>query len=164
MKRIAAAAGVAEGSLYLYFESRQNLMDELLPFVGKKMQEYIKRKIVSSSDIYEMEDKGIRAFFDFVDENEGFFRILNEAETASPVAHEEHYKMLGESYKKSLKRGILDGSIKNFEEDELEAIAYILMAARSYLHLRYFRNKSADEYSLDKVISIYNKILRHGLT
>lgn len=164
MKRIAAAAGVAEGSLYLYFDSRQNLMDELLPFVGKKMQEYIKRKIASSSDIYEMEDRGIRAFFDFVSENEGFFRILNEAETASPIAHEEHYKILGESYKKSLKRGINDGTIKHFSEDELEAISYILMAARSYLHLRYFRNKSDEEFSLEKIISIYNKILRYGLT
>lgn len=163
MKRIAEVAGIAEGSIYLYFKSRSQLMDELLPYVGTQMRNYIAKEIAGLSDLFEIEDRGFRAFFKFVKQHKGFFRILNEAESSSPVAHKQHFNLLGDAYVNSLRRGIETGAVKNFAEDEIEAVAYMLMAARSYLYLRYLKYGKEGDPPLDKVADIYSKFLRSGL-
>lgn len=164
MKRIAEFAGIAEGSIYLYFKSRSQLMDELLPYIGNKMRKFIAKKLAGLTDIREIEDQGFRAFFKFVDRNKGFYRILNEAESASPTAHREHFNLLGDAYVRALRRGVEVGAIANYTEDEVEALAYMFMAARSYLYLRYMKYRKDDDLPIYKVADIYKKFLQHGLS
>ena len=163
MKRIAEAAGIAEGTFYLYFPSRQSLFDELLPHIGAKMLRFIGTKVAGSRDIYEMEERGFRAFFEFLKGNPGFFRVLNEAESATPVAHKAHFRMLGDNYLRALKRGVAQGKIRNYDDEELETVAYMFMAARNYLHMRYLREGDSRGEIPDKVVQAYMKIVRDGL-
>jgi AcrR family transcriptional regulator len=163
MKRIAEAVGKAEGTIYLYFPSRQALFDELLPYIGRKMLRFIRSKIVGSKDIYEMEERGFVAFFEFVNENPGFFRVLNEAETAAPSAHKEHFRYLSNSYSKALRKAVRAGQIRKYSQEEIEAISYILLGARSYLGLRYFIDGNINDEVIGGISKTYMKIVRHGL-
>lgn len=163
VKRITNEAGIAEGTFYLYFPSRQALFDELLPHVGKQMLSFVRTRIAGAQDVYDMEERGFRAFFQFLREDPGFFRILNEAEAAAPKAHETHFRMLGDNYVRALKRGVERGQIREFDEEDLEVVAYVLMAARNYLHLRFVRTSNSNEVLPEKVVQAYMKMLRAGL-
>lgn len=163
IKRITKEAGIAEGTFYLYFPSRQQLFDELLPHVGKSMLSFVRNRVAGARDVYDMEEKGFRAFFEFLEERPGFFRVLNEAEAAAPKAHEQHFRMLGAHYLRALKRGIDHGQIQEFDEEELEAVAYMLMAARNYLHLRYVRDSTSDGVLPEKMVQAYMRMVRAGL-
>jgi AcrR family transcriptional regulator len=161
--RITEAAGMAQGTFYLHFQSRQDLFDQLLPHVGASMLDYIRTRIHGVADVFEMEERGLRAFFDFLGENPGFFRILNEAEVASPTAHRKHFELLTRHYVDSLQRAIEAGEITRYGKEELETLAYIFMAARSYLYLRYVKDQGTPRMLPETVIETYMKLLRGGL-
>lgn len=160
--RITDEAGIAQGTFYLYFESRQALFDVLLPHVGEDMVLFIGKKVKGSKTFLEVEERGFRAFFEYLRLNPGFFRVLNEAEVAAPIAHAAHMKLLSDRYVKSLSRSVEKGEIKNFTTEELETLAYLFQAARSYLYLCHIKGKKRKKLP-DAVVETYMKIVRNGL-
>lgn len=161
--KITEAAGIAQGTFYLYFHSRQALFDELLPNVGTEMFQFIRDRVTGATDVLDVEERGIRAFFDFLEVNPGFFRILNEAEVAAPIAHERHFGQTARHFVESLRRGIAAGHIREFDEEELETVVYVFMAARSYLYLRYVKGKAPGAKVPEKAIAAYLRLIRNGL-
>lgn len=160
--KIVSAAGMAQGTFYLYFKSRQELFDDLLPFAGMEMISFIGERVKSSRDIYELETRGMRAFFEYMKRNPGFSRIINEAEAAAPRAYLTHLKLLKDRYVRALKESLAKNEFKNFNSEELEAVAYMLMSCRHYLHMRYMKMEPAGT-SLEKVIDVYARFIRGGL-
>jgi len=162
---ITQAAGLAQGTFYRHFESRQELFDRLLPYVGQNLINYLAERIKGSKDIVEVETRAISASFDFLAENPGFYRILNEAEFAAPKAFEEHFNNLVGRFRASLERSRRSGELKGYKPDELETLAYMLMAMRSYIHLRYGKDANGIARRLpEKVLRTYLKFLRGGLS
>lgn len=160
--RITDEAGIAQGTFYLYFESRQALFDVLLPHVGEDMVLFIGKKVKGAQTFFEVEERGFRAFFEYQRLNPWFFRVLNEAEVAAPIAHAAHMKLLSDRYVKSLSRSVEKGEIKNFTTEELETLAYLFQAARSYLYLCHIKGKKRKKLP-DAVVETYMKIIRNGL-
>lgn len=163
INRITKAAGIAQGTFYLYFESRQALFDQLLPHVGVDMLHFIRARVTGAKDVFDTEERGFRAFFEFLQGSPGFFRILNEAEAAAPTAHRKHFELLTQHYVDSLQRGIDAGQIRQFGHDELETVAYVFMAARSYLYLRYMKDAKGRPQLPESVVRTYMKLVRGGL-
>jgi AcrR family transcriptional regulator len=162
-KKIADTAGVSEGLIYLYFESRQSILDQLLPNAGEKMIQFIRSRAVGSADLFDMEERAFRAFFDFSSENVGFFRILSEAEVSAPKAYHEHFRTLTNSYRRALQRGIRNGDIRELGSDELDTVIYMLMGARVYLHLRYMKDMVPGMGIPDHVVKTYMTMVRSAL-
>lgn len=160
--RITDEAGIAQGTFYLYFESRQAIFDVLLPHVGAELLVYIGSKVRGAKNFLDVEERGFRAFFEYLRLNPGFFRVLNEAEVAAPVAHAEHLNLVMGRYVRSLKRSVDSGEIKNFGESELETLAYIFQSARSYLYLCHIKGKGLKKLP-DWVVQTYMKVVRSGL-
>ena len=163
ISRITEMAGIAQGTFYLYFQSRQDLFDELLPYAGIKMLDFIRERVRGSADLYEMEERGFRAFFEYMNANKGFIRILNEAETNAPKAHRTHFKILTDRYVRALDRWRRQGMIQNFDREELVTICYIMMSARSYLYMRYVKMDGKRKRVPEKVVQTYMKLVRSGL-
>lgn len=161
--RITERAGVAQGTFYLYFESRQDLFDQLLPHLGLELTQYLRERVRESSDIVDVEEQGFRGFFEFLQFNPSFFRILNEAEIESPKAHAVHFERLRSGYMRSLRRSWEKGELPGFEERELEVLAYVFMAARSYLYLRYSKTEDGPRPLPDWVVRAYMKLVQGGL-
>jgi AcrR family transcriptional regulator len=163
VNRITEEAGIAQGTFYLYFESRQEMFDQLLPHVGADMIAHIGRKVAGAKTFFEVEEQGFRAFFDFLRTNPGFFRVLNEAEVAAPVAHANHMTLLTGHYVRSLQRSADRREIKTFEGKELEAIAYVFQSARSYLYMRFVKDSKKTKKLPDWVVETYMRLVRNGL-
>ena len=161
--QITDRAGLGHGTFYKHFPSRQAMFDELLPSVGHDLIDYVGEVVRGSKDIVELEEKGFRAFFQFLSGNPGFYRLLNEAETSAPQAFEKHIKTLARHYVKSLGRSRRRNEIAEFEDRDLEVIAYILMAARFYLYLRFSKSGTKAKPVPEWVVSSYVKFISYGL-
>lgn len=133
ISEITRLAGVASGTFYNHFETRQALFDELLPAVGNRLLEYIRSRLDRSAPGVDVERQRIVAYFEFFERNPGFLRILNEAEVFAPEAFRRHIKDFAERYTRALGVHHEQGELRGFSAEELEAIAYILMGARTYL-------------------------------
>ncbi len=163
ISKITDRAGIAQGTFYLYFDSRQALFDELLPHVGQELVGFIGKAVRNAVDIFDVEERGFRAFFEFLRRRPGFFRILNEAETWAPLAHSKHLMLLNEHYVASLQRSVARGEIRRFEPRELEVLSYVFMGARSYLYLRFLKDSKDGTKLPAWATEAYMKLVRGGL-
>jgi AcrR family transcriptional regulator len=161
--KITERAGLAHGTFYRYFESRQDLFDQLLPDIGDELIDFLKGRASGASNLMDVEERGLRGFFDFLLENPGFYRLLNEAEVAAPSAFEHHISNLGAHYVAALERSRTRGELLGFEPHELEVLAFVLMAARFYIYLRFAKTPAGPQPIPDWVVDTYMKFIAHGL-
>jgi AcrR family transcriptional regulator len=159
---ITQRADVAQGTFYLHFASRQDILDQLLPTLGRDMIEHVRECALKGANLAEREELGFRGFFSFLKQVPHFFRILNEAESFAPKGYAEHLKLVSTGYIRFLSHARDDGELVDFEPRELEVIAFMLMAARSYLAWRYVHNGTTKDEIPDWVVQTYMKFVRSG--
>lgn len=157
--RITEQAGVAQGTFYNHFPGRQALLDELLPTLGLEMARFIQDRTEAVQPELAREIARFQAFFEYLRENPGFLRILNEAEFAAPDAFHHHIANIAGPYQRILKRARERGEVGSYTDAELDVIVHILMGARSYLSERFDASQPID----DSVVSAYAKLLERGL-
>lgn len=160
---ITQRARVAQGTFYNYFRSRQDILDQLLPDMGARMLAHVRESALGGSSFEELEERSFRAFFSFLKANPHFFRVLNEAESFAPAGHKRHFDTVSRRYLRFLKHSQRNGEFPAFSESELEVIVHILMAARSYLALRYTSGKDGIKDIPARVVRTYMKFVLHGL-
>jgi AcrR family transcriptional regulator len=160
---ITARAGVGQGTFYNYFDSRQELFDQLLPAISQQMLDFIKQRGDAAGEEQQREELSFRAFFDFLSEHPEFFRVMYEAEIFAPQAYEQHTEMVLNGFVRILTKARSKGEIKGYDAAQIEALGLILMGARHYLCQRYGRQTGWKERLPEKVVSAYMRLLRHGL-
>jgi AcrR family transcriptional regulator len=160
---ITKRAGVAQGTFYNHFQSRQELLDQLLPTVGRDLLRFIEERAEKLPTEPEREEARFRAFFDFLRKVPEFLRILNEAESFAPKGYQAHFQIAVTGYVRALRRARAAGEIRDFTDPELEALAYTLMGAREYLSQHYVYSKRRVLHIPEVVISAYVKLLAKGL-
>lgn len=161
---ITQRAGVAHGTFYNHFGSRQDIFDELLPAIGKEMLEHVQESARTGRDLIEKEKLGFAAFFSFLKSNPHFFRILNEAESFAPKAYRAHLDLVSTGYLRFFEGAHARGELPGFEKREFEVIAFMLMAARSYLAWRFIYGAEKRADIPDWVVEAYIKFVRDGLS
>lgn len=161
--RITQKAGVAQGTFYNYFETRQDILDELLPAVGSNMQRHIKECALGGHNFAELEERGFLGFFSFLEQEPHFFRILNEAESFAPAGHKSHFDAVIKQYLGFLQHSQESGEFPSYAKKEFEVIALMMMAARSYLAMRYFDSDPKKPGLPSWVTDTYMKFVRYGL-
>lgn len=161
--RITERCGLAQGTFYLYFKSRQDLFDQLLPTVGEEMLAHIGKAVRGSRDFFEVESRGLAAFFDYLNRNRGFFRILYETDAVSPEATRTHYDLLLEKYRAVIARACSQQQIRPLSAAEADVAIFVMMGARDYLYRHLVLAKQADAARQQAVVDAYIELLRNGL-
>jgi AcrR family transcriptional regulator len=160
---ITQRAGVAQGTFYLHFRSRQDILDQLLPSLGRDMVEHVRRCASKGATFVEREELGFRGFFSFLKQAPHFFRILNEAESFAPRGYKEHLELVSGGYIRFLSRARDDGELRMFEPRDLEVVAFMLMSARTYLAWRFVERGPRKDEIPEWVVQAYMKFVRLGL-
>ena len=163
VQRITAAAGVAQGTFYLYFSSRQALFDGLLPHFGLQMLQAVRTRAAGASGFLDIEEIGVRAVLDYLTEHPWFWRLLNEAAAEAPLAWARHHEEVIRRYLKFLKRAQADGELVSYAETELETLAQLLVAARDYIYRCQLIQHRPGKPIPDSVIRTYRQFIEHGL-
>lgn len=157
---ITRRAGVAQGTFYNYFDSREDLFDRLLPALSRRMIDRIREAERAARSEQERELASIRAYFDFLHAIPQFYRILYEAEIFAPAAHRAHVERVARSFTRVLVRARGRGEIAAFNRRELESVVYMLMGARHYLSMRHAHRGGRDRPVPDWVLRAYMRLIR----
>lgn len=161
--RITSEAGVAQGTFYNHFANRQELLDQLLPELGRDMLRFIGERTPKDAPEADKEAARFRAFFDFLKEVPEFLRILNEAEMLAPAGYQKHIETIASSYARVLRRGRDKGEVRAFTDEEIEVLVHMLMGARGYLSQRYAYMDHEVITVPDHVMSAYCRLMSGGL-
>ena len=78
MDDIAAGAGVTKPVLYQHFSSKRALYLYLVADVGERMASAIAQKTSKARSPHDQVNAGLRAYFDFIDDNRAAFLLLFE--------------------------------------------------------------------------------------
>jgi AcrR family transcriptional regulator len=164
VQRIAAAAGLAQGTFYLYFQSRQALFDELLPHFGLQMLEHVRHRVSRADDFFEVEEIGLKAVFEYLSDNPWFWRVLNEAEVEAPIAWARHHAEVTERYIRFLKRAKTRGQLKGYADRELPTLAQLLVAARDYMYRSHLTTHAPGRDIPSSIVKTYRHFIEFGLS
>lgn len=160
---IAFKAGVAVGTFYNYFESRQDLFDQLLPVMGREMLEFIRQRAESTANAIEKDEGRLRAFFEFLSFRPEFYRILYEAEVFAPAAFDEHMETVRKGYERVLIRARGNGDLAAYTDEEIEAVSMMLLGVRHYLCLHSVRRSGQIAAPPESAINAYVRMIGEGL-
>lgn len=161
--RITERANIALGTFYNYFESTEVLFSELMDSYGSRLRRWIKASVPANGGFFEREEAAFRAWFKFLHLHPFFVRVLNEAEIFSPDAFEAYFESITGGYRRILKRSASTGEIRKLKDYEVEAVALMLMAQRSFYGLRLKSYVSSNGEIDARIVAIYNDILRRTL-
>jgi len=131
---ITYRAGVALGTFYTYFESKEEIFRALVRYMSKLTRETIVGKVASAPDRITAERVGIEAFIEFAREHKSIYRIITEAEFVAPEEHRKHYEGFSQAYQANLKKAAEKGEIR---EGDFEIWSWAIMGTVIFLGMRY---------------------------
>jgi AcrR family transcriptional regulator len=156
--RITEAAGLSAGLFYYYYESREELFDDLLPSLGKEMVEFIVNQISHLPWGIEREMAGFSAYFDYLEQSPQFFRVFTEAQVYAPKAYQAHLQWIIDNYVVGLKRQVKLGHLHVVASD-LMTLAYTLTGIRNYATQMLYGSRASDQASKEAMMRVYRQIL-----
>jgi len=140
--KITEAAGVAQGTFYLYFASKQEVFEELVRDLNARVRHAMQEAAAAGSDRIEAERLGFRGYFRFTGDHPALYRIIRQAEFVSPAVLQYHYDKITEGYMVGLQAAMERGEIARAEP---EVLAWALMAIGEMLGMRWMLWQGNDE-------------------
>jgi AcrR family transcriptional regulator len=131
---ITARAGVALGSFYTYFDSKEALFRALVRDMSQATRAHVAEAVKNAPDRLSAERTGLAAFIAFVRKHPELYRIIEEAQFVAEDAYREHYLGFVEGYRRNLSAARSRGEISD-GPDELRA--WILIGMSVFLGMRY---------------------------
>jgi AcrR family transcriptional regulator len=132
--KITEAAGVAQGTFYLYFASKREIFDELVVDLNRRIRHAMKDASERGATRLQAERLGFEAYFHFTHEHPTLYRIIRQAEFVSPQMLRYHYDRLSEGYVEALRESVERGEIGDIDAD---VTAWALMGMGELLGLRF---------------------------
>jgi len=131
---ITARAGVALGTFYTYFESKEELFRALVRDMSQATRAHVAEAVRGAPDRLAAERIGLAAFIAFTRKHPELYRIIEEAQFVAEDVYREHYLTFVEGYREGLAAATAKGQIVE-GPDELRAWALIGMSV--FLGMRY---------------------------
>jgi len=116
MDQIAGQVGVAKGTIYLYFDSKENLYLEILEDTYEEIESILENEIAKNDSAPQKLKKTLRLIFTFYLQHIDVLRILSRDETHLIREHfefTEHWRLRRiKLYQIILEKGIREGSFR----------------------------------------------------
>ena len=158
---ITQRAGVALGTFYTYFDSKEALFHALVRDMSEQVRDSVGPAMTNARDALDGERRALEAFLRFAHDHRDIYRIIDEAEFVEPSAYREHYETTATRIAARLAAARDKGEIKgSFSDEELDVLAWGMMGANVFLGLRFAVWDDADG---DKVAEAMSKVWRQGL-
>lgn len=157
MDQIAGEVGVAKGTIYLYFKSKENLYLGILEHTFETIESILEKEIAKEDPAPQKLKKILRLIFQFYFQNMDVLRILTRDETRLIREHfefTEHWRHRRiKLYRKVLEKGIKEGS---FRSANTELMALIIFGLVGSVMFFYPTDKNAGEIA-EEVFSMISE-------
>lgn len=155
---ITQRAGVALGSFYTYFDSKDSLFRALVRDMSAQVRQTVGPVIAAEANRLDGERKGLAKFLSFVREHKELYRIIDEAEFVDPASYRAHYEDTVKGYLASLKDAANKGQLR---EDVEDVHAWAIVGMNVFLGLRY--GVLGEDRDVTEVATIAADLLTNGL-
>jgi AcrR family transcriptional regulator len=132
--KITEAAGVGQGTFYLYFASKKQVFDEVVLDLNTRVRHAMTEASATGKTRSERELLGFGAFFRFTAEHPALYRIIRQAEFVSPEMLQTHYDRLMRPYAAGLEQAMAAGEVA---EGNPEVLAWSLMGIGELVGMRW---------------------------
>jgi AcrR family transcriptional regulator len=157
---ITQRAGVALGTFYTYFESKEALFQALVRDMSAQVRDNVGPALLGAQDSLEGERRALETFLRFVRDHRDIYRIIDESEFVEPEAYREHYETTASRIAARLAAARDKGEIgASFSDEDLDVLAWGMMGANVFLGLRFAVWDDADGERIAKVMS---RVWRRG--
>ena len=156
---ITRRAGVALGSFYTYFDSKDALFRALVGDMSEKVRTSARSALHEGMGPLEIERAALAAFLRFAAEHKEIYRIIDEAEFVDPASYREHYETIAARITDRLRAGASAGE---FREGLGELEAWAMMGMNVFVGLRYVVWGGA-EVEPEEVAAAVNRLLAEGV-
>jgi len=131
---ITYRAGVALGSFYTYFESKEEIFKALVTFMSRRTRAWIAERVADAPDRLAAERRGLEAYIEFARQHKGIYRIISEAEFVANDAFREHYTSFAGAYRDNLEKAGESGDIR---KGDYETWSWAIMGMAVILGMRF---------------------------
>jgi AcrR family transcriptional regulator len=155
---ITQRAGVALGTFYTYFDSKEAIFQALVAFMSRRIREWIGERVAGATDRLTAERLGIEAYIEFARQHRGIYRIISEAEFVATDAYRDHYQGFARAYRRNLEKAARDGELR---PGDYEAWAWAIMGIAVFSGMRFVimdESKSPSE-----VADIMTDLIANGI-
>lgn len=163
MDQIAAHVGVAKGTLYLYFNSKEKLYLEILEDTFEEIESILEKEIAKNDPAPEKLKKVLSLIFQFYLQHLDVLRILSRDETHLIREHyefTEHWRHRRiKLYEKILEKGIKEGS---FRPSNTKLTAHIIFGLVGSVTFFYQSDKNAGDIAEEVYAMISEGIRAHS--
>jgi AcrR family transcriptional regulator len=132
--KITEAAGVAQGTFYLYFSSKKEIFDELVRDLNRRIRHAMTESAEKGETRLEQEILGFRGYFEFTAKHPGLYRIIRQSAFVSPDVFKWHYDRVSERYVAALREAVDRHELGPIDP---EVAAWSLMAVGETIGLRW---------------------------
>lgn len=158
---ITQRAGVALGTFYTYFDSKEAVFQALVRDMSTQVRDHVAPAFRDATDAIDGERRALESFLRFAKLHRDVYRIIDEAEFVEPKAYREHYETTATRIAARLIGARQSGDIRSdYSDGELEVLAWAIMGANVFLGLRFAVWSSTDP---KRVAEAMSKLLRTGL-
>lgn len=155
---ITRRAGVALGSFYTYFDSKDAVFRALVRDMSDQVRDYVTPHIRAAPNQIAAERAGLISFIDFVRGHKEIYRIIDEAEFVDPVSFRDHYQITADRISQRLEAAAARGEVRG---DAPEVLAWAIMGMNVFLGLRF--GVWGNERSAESVADVIAGLLAHGI-
>lgn len=131
---ITYRAGVALGTFYTYYESKEEIFRALVSFMSLRTRQWIAERVAGAPDRMTAERKGLEAYIEFARQHKGIYRVITEAEFVANEAFRAHYTGFAKAYEYNLKKAGEQGDIR---DGNYEIWSWAIMGMAVTLGIRY---------------------------
>ncbi|MGK6318936.1 TetR/AcrR family transcriptional regulator [Sphingomonas sp. DT-204] len=155
---ITRRAGVALGSFYTYFDSKDEVFRALVRHMSNQVRDHVAPGIRAAKDGIAAERAGLAKFIAFVREHKEIYRIIDEAEFVDPESFRAHYATTAERIRQRLEAAAARGELR---AGVGEVHAWAVMGMNVFLGLRY--GVWAEDVTPDELADTVAEMLAKGI-
>lgn len=157
---ITRRAGVALGSFYTYFDSKDAIFQALVRDMSEAVRLAAREAIAPDMAPLEIERAALTAFLAFAAENKQIYRIIDESEFVDPESYRRHYETTAARIGERMAAGQAAGA---YREDIGEPETWAVMGINVFLGLRYAIWAQKGDPSIPEVAAAANALLARGI-
>lgn len=157
---ITRAAGTAQGTFYIYFQTKDVVFRELVTLMGRLTRARLSLAVEGITDRVEAERVGLAAFLRFVAERPSLYNIVEEARFVAPDAYRDYFSRFARAYAQNLGDAAIDGTIR---PGNAEIRAWALMGMAKTLGERFCVWQEQGDLDTDAVVDEVFDMLERGL-
>jgi AcrR family transcriptional regulator len=156
---ITAEAVVGQGTFYLYFRSKEDVLRELVLRMGRRLRRHLTLAIAGAPTRLEAERRGLRAFLEFVRANPDLYRVVAESQFVDQTVFRRYYQEFAAGYRRGLLAAERKGEVV---KGDAEVRAWALMGISDMVGRRFALWD--DKASLKRAAEAAYDLIANGLS